>query len=554
MAPAQPLPDLDNLSVVSNGLAVYASTNLSLRSEPESSHEKIVKWDVDHWVTALRDWGAGYSYRRLQEDASGRVQIYTAAFPCNKPGQICLTASAGAVYWRDRDTGIQRQLGYGVGSPSDNGEWAVTASDVPTTVGPELRRIRLLDGRIEFAIDATGLTKRPVRRLIADTGLVAFASGGWLRVWKPDNTEPERSVLPRPFESYVINPKGEFLLGVGEDAPADGRQTQWNTLYRMDLVTGKFEPLAYSENGIGQPDLASDGSTAVFLSAADWEGRNPKSVIQVWLLDLRTGMKTQLTDGDENIDEVALAGNGSAAFAVTDTLRVLRIDISSRRVDEITPAYPRVLARDPVTADWARGGRYWVWGGGFESAEILVGERSVEVTAHSPFDVEFRIPWDVATGTNVVRAGSTGSPFQPWDIRVSVFDAAPSFLGSSGRELTWLHEDGITWATLENPAKLGEIVTARMTGLGPVDASGSTTTAFDLALIESFSDQSGQRALRSTPLEVIQSRGTSEPGVYLVTIRLPDALQGGLLQYQGIQASLPGGRLPSWSLLPLIAE
>lgn len=117
-------------------MAVYGATNLTLRGEAADGMRKLVKWDVGRWVTSIRDRGERREYQRIQEDASGRVQIYTATFDCSGPESFCVSRDAGLVYWRNRDTGVTWHVGYGVGGVSDNGEWAVTASGVPT---PELR-------------------------------------------------------------------------------------------------------------------------------------------------------------------------------------------------------------------------------------------------------------------------------------------------------------------------------------------------------------------------------------------------------------------------------
>jgi hypothetical protein len=359
LAWAQTSPEVAKLSAVSNGLAVYGGTNLTMRGEPLGFGRKLVKWDAGRWGTALREWGeAGLEYQRIQEDLSGRVQIYTAAFPCTEAGLICVSKEAGVVYWRNRDTGEARPVGFGVGGPSDNGEWAMTATDVPTAVGPELRRVRLADGRTETLIEATGIERRPVRRMVADDGTVAIASGGMLRVWRPDSAGLEKTRLEPTFESYVIDPQGEFLLGVGGGFRVEGSEVLWDTLYKLDLRTKERTVVAQSELGIEQPDLGSDGHTAVFVSAANWDGKNPEFRKQVWLVDLWTGVKEQLTTETADVKEVTLAGNASAAFAVTENLRVVRIEVAGKRVDEIAPEFPRIWAKDPVTFEWSQGGRY----------------------------------------------------------------------------------------------------------------------------------------------------------------------------------------------------
>jgi uncharacterized protein (TIGR03437 family) len=554
LAQAQVSPEVGKLSAVSNGFAVYGATSLTLRGEAADFRPKVVKWDAGRWGTALRDWGAGWEYRRIQEDASGQVQIYTASYPCTQPMPICVSAEAGVVHWRNRDTGVVWPIGFGVGGPSDNGEWAMTATDVPTPLGPELRRVRLMDGRTEIVVDTSRMERKPVRRMIADDGTIAFASSGILRVWRPDSTQLEQTRLEPPFESYVIDAKGEFVLGVGGGFRWEGREALWDTLYKLDVRTKERTVVVQTELGIEQPDLASDGHTTVFVSAANWEGKNPEFRKQVWLVDLWTGVKEQLTSETANVKEVSLAGNASAAFAVTENSRVVRIDLASRQVVEIAPEFPRILAKDPVTSQWAQGGRYWLWGRGFGDAEILVGDRPVEITAQGPDDVECLVPWDARTGEAQVRVGSKGSPFQPAGAGLSVAPVSPAFLGSGGRGVTWLHVDGATPVTEANPARLGETVTARMTGMGPVDAARNTTAAVEWSLVESTPGFRGGRFYFATPVPVLQSRVTDQAGVYAVVIRLPESLRGGDHRYEGIRAKPTGGQPAPLSPLPLRVE
>lgn len=415
--------------------------------------------------------------------------------------------------------------------------------------------MRLVDGRIETAVASSFLQREPVRRIIANNGRIAFTSPGLLLLWEPGTPRLETSLFNPTLESSVIDPSGEFLLGVGGNFHREKQEAVSETLYRLDLNTKALTPVVETTKGVAQPDLAADGHTMVFLSAADWEGKNSQFVKQVWFMDLRSGLKEQLTAETANVKEVVLAGNGAAAFAVTDNLRLLRIDLPTRQVEEIAPEYPRIRAADPVTAAWAHGGRYWLWGRGFGDSEILAGNRSAEITAQSPDDVEFIIPADASTGKNLARVGTKGSPFQPMEIGVSIDLAAPAFLGSGGRETTWLHQDGVTPVTKENPARRGETVTARMTGLGPVDESGSTSTRVHWSLIESVPGIRGGRQNIRTAVPVLRSRATGERGVYLVTIRLPESLRGGdFYQYEGIEAALADGPLESFSSLPLALQ
>ena len=236
----------------------------------------------------------------------------------------------------------------------------------------------------------------------------------------------------------------------------------------------------------------------MFLSAADWEGTNPRQVKQVWLADLISGAKRRVTMETANVNEVALAANGSAAFAVTENLRLLCIAHCAA-----------------CRADRAR------------------------VSPH---------PGD-GSGDHPRGSGRVAVPTDG-DRRVN--RAGCSRLSRVGRSRRHLAPRGWTTpVTTGNPARLGETVTARMTGMGPVYESGNTTVGFEWSAVESYFAGRGGAAYAKTAVHVIRRRATTGAGVYLVTIRLPDALHGGTYRYEGIETMLAGGREASLSRLPL---
>ncbi len=509
----QTTPEMLRLSTAAGGMAVYATTNLTMRGETADKLRKVVKWDTGQWGTAMRDVSGAWTYERIQEDNSGAIQIYTRKLVCPSCQGIIAEVAAGVVMWRNRDTGVEWQVGWGTGSVSDNGEWVVTATDVPDSGVNSLgiRRIRLMDGRVEQATVYTSPANLPVRRMVADDGTIVIGS----YIWRPDADAPENAKLS--LTPYVVDPAGEFALGVGSTTSTD-------TLYSLNLSTKELTSIEESTAGIEQPDLASDRHTAVFISGADWEGKNPDGVKQVWLKDLWTGERRQLTTETANVADISLAHDATAVFAATENLRVVRIDLITGEVQEIAPAYPRILARDPLTDTWAHGGLYWLWGRGFGDSEITAGGKAVTVTAESTDDVEFLVPDDAEVGSNQVRVGSKGSPFQPADTGYTVVEVMPAFIGSGGRSATWLHADGVTEVTDDNPAQLGETITARMTGMGPVDASGATTLSFNWTFHQYIPTWHGQPMYWSEPLTVISSRASGTAGLYLVTVTLPQTV------------------------------
>ncbi len=196
--------------------------------------------------------------------------MYTATFGCGASTGICISREAGIVYWRNRESGVTWEVGYGVGGVSDNGEWAIAATDVPTPEmrGPEIRRVRLMDGRMETVVAYSELTQHPVRRIIADNGLIALTASGISGSGGLGIAAEESRV---DFESYVIDPRGQSCwvsVGFRWDSNVGVR-----TLCRVDLTQGAHDG-GQTERG-RSTDLAWSGTRWCSYPRGR-EGKNPQ--------------------------------------------------------------------------------------------------------------------------------------------------------------------------------------------------------------------------------------------------------------------------------------
>jgi len=153
-----------------------------------------------------------------------------------------------------------------------------------------------------------------------------------------------------------------------------------------------------------------------------------------------TGLQ-QITNFPEAATEVALAGDGSVAFAVTTANRIVRIDIASAQSTDIVPPtpYTNVPAangylkafvsgyRIPVS----RGSVTQVTGSGFAAdiedalppfplalggVELRVGGSPVPIAGASPSSVRYPAPWDLPDSpvdVEVWVSSAEASPFIP---------------------------------------------------------------------------------------------------------------------------------------------
>jgi hypothetical protein len=132
-----------------------------------------------------------------------------------------------------------------------------------------------------------------------------------------------------------------------------------------------------------------------------------------------------------------LSGDGSAAFAVTASNRVIRIEVASGQSAEIVPATPYPLRNINLTNSltWtvaaSRGQVTAIGGSGFavrpESAvapfpatlggvELRAGGTTIPIAAVGPDSVSFPAPWDLPDApvdVEVWSSAASASPFIP---------------------------------------------------------------------------------------------------------------------------------------------
>jgi len=127
------------------------------------------------------------------------------------------------------------------------------------------------------------------------------------------------------------------------------------------------------------------------------------------------------------------------------------------------------------------------------------------------------------------QLGAAAGPFEPQRLGLEVRRLLPQFLTKTGPPYYEeadgaVHADGSVM-TEARPARRGELIGLRATGLGPVDGKNATVEEYTVGLI-SFTPVGGTYPeLAAANVATLAASG--QAGLYLVQFRVPEGLGGG---------------------------
>jgi uncharacterized protein (TIGR03437 family) len=455
-----------------------------------------------------------YMLHAPEFSADGRTLAWTGEARCYG-GSGCIT--------RERFQGtIQRE-----GRPdmsrtgkvrlSANGRWAFFTGGTSILYPPHAAIVDLESGR-EIPVDAdTFYSAGTGRRVVANNGTVVSA-GAFGGIFLTDAHGVRRAFSTNAnARAVTIADSAQYAL-YETDSPSP-------SIVLLDAITGEQIVAVAAVEGCRAPSLAQDSRTMLFLSAANWEGKNDQQAVQAWLMDLYTGTLRQASSENDDVVEATISGDARVVYAATSGGRVLRIDLASGETSEAVPTTPSVST---WTADEAPGSSYTILGHGLANAEASLNGIQLKLTGGEPGAADYLLPWSMPVGDGYLEVGSGGSPFQPEQKQVHVATLAPSFLrwgefwdvDASEAVYIWALHDG-PWrlVTAEDPARPGEVIQLQMRGLGPVDSKGAVVSPLRWQV------QIGYNGI-PIPLEVLDARmWPGQEGIYLVTIRMPAAFE-----------------------------
>jgi hypothetical protein len=213
--------------------------------------------------------------------------------------------------------------------------------------------------------------------------------------------------------------------------------------------------------------VSSDGSTILFSDGAA-EGT------ELFTIGINGGNPRQISHETDGIASAVISGDGRSAFAVTGGSRLIRVDTISGGATELIATTPRVDASyrlyPPATTIAALGSVIELYGFAVPAIQklTLCGRPLAFVQPHA----RFQIPWDLQEGTCQAIVSAASEFEDAAVLQVQTYD--PRFIANG----MLFHAGFSGTVTANSPAHPGEVISAYMTGLGPMDSRGGLTSGF----------------------------------------------------------------------------
>jgi uncharacterized protein (TIGR03437 family) len=368
----------------------------------------------------------------------------------------------------------------------------------------------------------------------------------------------------------MINVAGTLVFY--ESSSAQGVQ-----LSAYSVATGSSNALVTdSANSPGfSASISDDGTMVAFLY-----GQNRQAYV---IRSDGTGM-SQITDFSEPVTDIELSGDGSVAFAVTASNRIVRVDVASAQSAEIVPATPEtyVPAANGFLNTYVGGYRYGgsrgsvvsISGSGFatdtenaqppfplsiDGVELHVNGLPVPIAGVSPTSVNYPVPWDLPDSPVDVEVWVSSANASPFIAGFEIEPARPAFYSDppfGPSLLIAVHQDFSSLISTGSPAQPGEIIHVYAHDFGPVNpapAAGLPAPLSPLAILVppmSCILNSDTDPKATDQVNVLFAGLAPElPNVFQVDVELPASLPGNPSRLQcnvgdPIQAHLIVGFLP----------
>ncbi len=512
LAQFQPRTMTTNLT----GTELIFSTEWTLKGEDYNPNSKLIHYRSGQFRTlrseqSQRDPATGCLsnrpvFTRPEMSLDGTLYSYVMELPS---GETCTTSTAPPAEVRS-DNGDLVISSNEVVHLSANGRWAYLESggshalvNLETGSREDLPTIPL------FGVGRNG-------RLVANDGTLVNAYRSSSVYLKRPGLEGEFIPAPAYFDSATMSDSGNYAILQTRTSKFGPRPVLW----LLDLSSKEFFPVAVAEEGCYAPSLSTDGWRMVFLSRANWEGRNNSFSLQAYLMDMRTGSLTQLSEGINGVEEALITGDGRGVYVRDSSGAISFHDLETRQIQEVVPPTPAVVSFW-MPSPLVPGSRYFLRVPGSGGVSLSADGMQIRVLSADSWGVDYIVPEGLSSGSLELELSLNGSPFQPLKIPFLVRDFAPRFQYWNTTPRIW-HDTGGTAVFEGSPARSGEVIEVLLSGLGPVDSSGNTLFAIQWTF-----NQAGELA----PVEVLASRKSPYPeeeGFYRVKLRLPQIAPDGI--------------------------
>jgi hypothetical protein len=467
---ASGLSQYAGLTTDRHGTKAAFSSRLSIQGEAFSANTKLFEVDRDGRLKVLPHTQVviglnGFPTLRFRElsrpeySSGGTRMAFTEQTGC-VGGSSCLSVELLHGQVVDQEW---RTIGGFAGRAriSANGRWALFSGST-SMANPDKTLIKDLEtGKVEASRDHTGWMNEQGRRVADDGTALNWAGPASLSVTTPGK-KSVRIDLPVEVGVPVISADAQTAVIQTRHEPAE--------LWMVDLRTSRSWPVVSGAEGCAQPVLSDDGSTLMFLSGANWAGRNDSLAAQVWTMDLGSGELRQWSEERAGIISATISGDGRVVWAMCRDGRLLRIDGASGEASTMVETAPWPFEDELIYAGWAPGSRYRLVGVGLARARVKWNGEEWPVVRSEDNLIEFLIPWETPLGLGTLEVTGQEPRFQPSRLTQRITAYSPKFI-KADRLIHALRADGSP-LTEVNRAYPGEEVTLLMRGLGPCDREG----------------------------------------------------------------------------------
>ena len=497
-----------NLATDDAGSRVWFSSALRLRGTQQNLYPKIFVADALGNVQLVAQVTSSDPYSLLthpEVSGDGSVLAYLAGYNCL--GQIY----GGECHVVDGTEGVVSMAKGPLTMPgifhlSRNGRYVVREGY--NYSGPT--------GQLEI-IDLTTQQKREVlvgnfqeiagggRQVTSVGAVLAYADGLWL--FQPDGSA--QIVL----SNFTIPSPGEFFSFSGLAAVDDSGAHivyQATTLgCEIDLTaagsSAEITTLAQSDQPCTMETLATDGTTVLFVSPANFDGSNSAGTPQCWIVDTTSKAIRSPFHDAAGIAEAVLSGNGNVIWAVDLAGQLWRGDLSNTgtaktvipqtvAVDQNALSYPIVAAPGALVHLTGRGLAAQSATSTLPLAttvggvQLLADGQPLPLLSVAPADIVFQVPWDMQ-GTHTLTLAATQSPFEEALSRgLETRPSAPVFWLTADGFPVIAHQDFHGLVSVADPAHPDEILHFYLTGMGAVTPAVGTGQPAPLAPLSFMRD------------------------------------------------------------------
>ena len=509
---------IQDLATTDDGTVLYFSTPYRLKGSTDVGYSKIFRYTNGEFqlfreialVPEPPDTNF-YLARRPSVSGDGSTVVYTASRNC-VGGSHCVFFSYDQGFVAGVG-GVDKFLAYGMLTLSPDGRYVLIHATRTLATPYYVAWGDLSQGAI---VDLAGLSAVPIgdeRQGIANDGTVLLSDSQGPLLWNQGNIQ-RLSFLAPPTQARLSADAKEIVY---EAAPLGGPYE----LHSYDVATGQDLALAIGSAAPFHPSLTKDGSLVAYVL-------NNQLVVQ----GTHTLSAFDLISAADGITDVVISGNGNLVYAVTGSDRLLRADVTSRAVTELSAAVPRIQI---VSGALVPGARIDLSVSAAPASApdpvVLSDAGPAPVIARSPSAVTFQIPWKAVAGSTVkLFVPGNPSEFEEDDDNqlqgaIPQFYTLPTSSSANPPYALAAHQDFSALVTDQNPAKIGEVVHLYFTGLGMVAPAIATGLAAPIGplfrVVTPFSCQVGNEV----PADILfAGLAPLFVGVDQVDMRIPSGL------------------------------